>query len=406
MKSPDDLALAAELRALRPTPRPEFTAELDASAAAGFPGRRRGGALRERTAGAVLRDRLRLTPRRLLAPAGGLALATILVATVVVIGNEGGSDSPATQTVDPLSLESPADTGGRQGALEGDALAGTAQPPATKGMLAEPASAGDSSARAEGTAAGQALDDLERYSTGSAPASGPYASQSDKRAIERSADLVLGTDPADVRRAAGKVFESVHAYDGIVLRSAIEDGSAGEAGASFELLIPSAKLGDALASFSEIAEVRSRQEATADVTAKTVSLGERLQDSRATIQGLLAQLAAADTDAERVAAEAELRDERWRAASLRSRLTDLERRANLSRVSLTIETGEAGAPPAEEDGTWGIGDALDDAGHILEVAAGVILIGLAILAPVALLIALTWLARRTGIRRGRERALG
>ena len=35
----DDDTLAAELRLMRPTPRPEFTAELDERAAAGFPRR-------------------------------------------------------------------------------------------------------------------------------------------------------------------------------------------------------------------------------------------------------------------------------------------------------------------------------------------------------------------------------
>ncbi|HSK49509.1 MAG TPA: DUF4349 domain-containing protein [Solirubrobacterales bacterium] len=382
MKSPDDLALAAELRALRPTPRAEFAAELDDRAAAGFPRRRRGGAFSRLT------ERFQIAPRRLLAPAGGLALATVLVATVVVIGSETGSDSSTSERGSVLSEVHLFDAGDPRRTPAGEAAAGMAQPSTDGG-----ASAGGAEIRSS-------------VPSSANPASGPFASQTDKRAIERSAQLTLGTEPENVRRAAGKVFESVHAYDGIVLRSAIEDGSAGEAGASFELLIPSARLGDALASFSEIAEVRSRQEATADVTAKTIGLGERLQDSRATIQGLLAQLAAADTDAERVAAETELRDERFRAAALRSRLTDLERRANLSRVSLEIETGETGTAPTEEDGTWGLGDALGDAGQILEVAAGVLLIALAILAPVALLITLAWLARRTGVRRARQRALG
>jgi hypothetical protein len=105
------------------------------------------------------------------------------------------------------------------------------------------------------------------------------------------------------------------------------------------------------------------------------------------------------------AAEAELHGERLRAAALRANLADLQRRANLSQVSLKIESGEEGAAPADENGSWGIGDALDDAGHILEVAAGVALIGLAILAPFALLALIAWLTRRGGVRRVRERAL-
>lgn len=387
MKSPDELALAAELRALRPTPRPEFATELDTRAAAGFPSKRRGGALGERLSAAT--SRLLISPRRLLAPAGGLAVASILVATVIVVSNEGDSAQG------PIGIDS-RDTGG---AAQAPAH-GPVQFSEESTVVPGPHKAGGGESAAAGSSAG-GFEASAQAGGNVRPETGPYASQADDRDVERSAEMVLGTDPADVRRAAGKVFESVHAYDGIVLESAIEDGGEGEAGASFELLIPSAKLGDALASFSSIAEVRSRQESTADVTAKTVGLGERLQDSRATIAGLLEQLADADTDGERAAAEAELHGERLRAAALRANLADLERRANLSQVTLKIESGEEGVAPAGEGGSWGVGDA----GHILEVAAGVALIGLAILAPFALLALLAWLTRRGGVRRARERAL-
>jgi hypothetical protein len=389
MKSPDELALAAELRAVRPTPRPEFASELDARAAAGFP-RRGADALGARVSGAFgrLGGRLNVSPRRLLLPAGGLAMAAILVATVVIVNSGGGASTVDGNTGgDTLSNLDPLPDGAQEPSAGAGEASGSAAAPSSSAAEAEAASTEAMSGRL------------------TKPASGPYASQADHRDVERSAEMVLATDPANVRRAAGKVFESVHAYDGIVLESSIEDGGEGEAGASFALLIPSAKLGDALASFSSIAEVRSRQESTADVTAKTVGLGERLQDSRATISGLLDQLADADTDGERAAAEAELHSERLRAAALRANLADLERRANLSQVSLKIESGEEGAAPADEGGSWGVGEALGDAGHILEVAAGVALIGLAILAPFALLALLAWLTRRGGVRRARERAL-
>jgi hypothetical protein len=233
---------------------------------------------------------------------------------------------------------------------------------------------------------------------------GPYASRAPHREIERSAQIVLGTDPADVRKAASEVFATVHAYRGIVLNSSIRDGAAGAAGARFELLIPSAKLGDAMAEFSAIAEVRSRHEATADITAPTIRAGEQLRDARARIESLLAQLADANTEAERVSAEAELRAERRHTAYLRAQLATLERRANLSRVSLRIETGEAGASP-DGSGGWGIGNALDDAAEILAIAAGVTILALAILSPVALVAILAWLGYRAHVRRSRQRAL-
>ncbi len=57
-------------------------------------------------------------------------------------------------------------------------------------------------------------------------------------------------------------------------------------------------------------------------------------------------------------------------------------------------------------GSWDLGDAVGDAGHILAVAAGVTLIGLAVLAPIALIALLAWLGGRAWVRFGRRRALG
>jgi hypothetical protein len=389
--------LATALRALRPSPAPAFAAELDARAAAGFP---------RRSAGA---DRLfawlrGASPRRVLLPAGGVAIAAIAIATTVVAISEDGS------LTNPHSSPSQQAPGGTASAQEGEGAGRAANSAAANSAAATAGAASggqeSSGVQFEGTAPSQVTPQLStELPQSSKELTGPYASHARGRDVERSAQMTLGTSPDDVRHAASEVFDTVHSYDGIVLRSSIHDGAAGEAGASFELLIPSGKLGDALAAFSSIAEVRSRHESTADITAKTVSLGERLQDGRAAIQSLLNQLAAADTDAERAAAEAKLRAERLRVAALRSRHNDLQRRANLSHVSLKIETGEEGAGPAAGNGSWGIGDALSDAGHILAIAAGVTLIGLAILVPIALILLLAWLAHRTWLRRSRERAL-
>jgi hypothetical protein len=404
----DDTDLTAALRALRPTPRPDFAAELDARAAAGFPQADGGGdSARGRPRKRFrLPARLRVSPQRLLAPAGACAVLAIAVATAVVAVNESGPDGTTSDSPQGIAAAPP--------------LSGSADPTARLGEASAPeASSGASNSGGLHRSSGAStLGTLNRFSDTatagtSAPRlkatgqsdSGPYASQADRRAIERSAQLVLGTDPSDVRDDAARVFETVRSYDGIVLRSSIRDGDSGEAGATFDLLIPTAKLGDALAAFSGIAEVRSRHESTQDITAPTVSVGEHLQDARAKVEGLLTQLASADTDAERDAVEAELRRERFRVAALRSRLTTLQRRANLSHVSLRIETGAADAAEESDGGGWGVQDAIDDAGHILGVAAGVTVVSLAIVAPLALIALLAWLAHRTWVRRGRERAL-
>ena len=384
----DETELAAALRELRPEPWPEFAAKLDARAAAGFPSESGW-----RAALASLRERISSTPpRRLIAPAGAFAVAAVVDRhrrrrDDRIRRNQASPESNVLGFLNK-SVEAPLPSAAEE--------AGPVQKDAPTSAGGE-GSAGVQFAPAPGSS--RAIEEITRASK---PASGPYASQAGRREIERSAEMVLATDPDQIRAATGKVFDAVHAAEGIVLRSSVRDGEAPVS--DFELLIPSDNLGDALASFSRIAEVRSRNEATQDITAPIVSVGERLQDARATVQSLLGELADADTGEERAAVEAELRSERYRVAALRSRLSSLERRANFSRVSLRIETGSA--PAAEEDGgAWGVADGVEGAGRILAVAAGVTVIGLAILAPLALIALLAWLGRHAWLRRARRGAL-
>ncbi len=380
----EDLDLAAELRALRPTPRPAFAAGLDERAAAGFPRHARfTGSRPSRFAG-----RLRaIRPKRMLLPAAGTALAAIAVATVLVASSESG-----TRLNLDLSSQAPRKA----------APANSAPQPAapTRGSSGELLSGQVGSAA--GKASAPAAIEPFAPSRPAAAGPGPYAANVTHRDVERSAQIVLGASASGVRSAAGKVFETVHEYDGIVLGSSIRDGGAGEAGATFDLLIPSGRLGDAMAAFSAIADVRSRHESTADVTAPTIGLGERLRDAHARVESLLTRLAGAGTEAEREAVEVKLRFARRYAAALQGRLAALQRRTHLSSVSLRIETGG----DVSRNGGWGVGKALGDAGRILSVAAGVSLVGIAILVPPALLCLLAWLTRRAWIRRSRERALG
>jgi hypothetical protein len=374
----DQDRLTAALESLRPTPTPTFAAELDERAAAGFP-RRRSGAVSSsprRRFGAWTKS---LRPRRFLIPAGATALAAIVAVTVVLaVGENGGIGEDAGSTGGGGST-----LGFLNKLPEGTEFSSPV--PSTEAIPSKSA-AGSTTAGTEPRAQ-----------------SGPYAAGAGRREVERSAEMVLGADADEVAGDAAKVFDAVHAYDGIVLSSSVNGGVAGHASAEFDLLIPSAKLGDALAAFSAIAEVRSRHEATDDITAPTIRVGERLQDARATIDGLLVQLAGADSDTERAAVEAELASERRHAAALRSSLAKLDRRANLSRVSLRIESD--GSSGSSGSGAWGADDALGDAGHILGIAAGVTVVGLAILAPLALIFLLAWLGARAWRRRSRERAL-
>ena len=367
----DIAGLATALAELRSTPAEDFAAKLDRQAAAGFRGGPAGsgpGALSARLRGLGLRQAMP-------ALAGGFAVLVIGTA-VVVSGSGGGQDGPAATGGDGRgSLTEPATAAG------GGATAAEAAPQST--VAPAPARTLD-------------LD---------AKATGPNAAGERRRFVDRDARLTLATDADDVRRATEDVFAIVARYRGIVQTSQIEDGPEGEAGAGFELLIPSGRLSAALADLSEIAEVRSREETSQDITAPVVTVGERLQDARAEVRGLLEQLAEADTDQERAAVKAQLAFQRQRVASLRSTLSALERRANLSTVSLEIVTGEDVAFGDSTDQRWTIADAVDDAGRILAVGAGIALVSLAVIAPLALLLGLGLLGRRAWVRQSRERAL-
>lgn len=397
----DDNELIAELRALRPIPHPVFAAELDERAAAGFPRAGRWPSLafdsdpNRLQAFSRALSRLQAVPRRrLLAPGGAVALAAIAVATAVVVTSEGGPTPTSPPRPQPMAAGT-TQAAGQSGAGAEGSLLGLSRKAVPAGLQANPGSSGATAGHVA-----VAPSAVEPFAS-SGP--GPYASHVAHRDVERTAQIALAARPADVRDDAAQVFEAVHAYHGIVLSSSVREGAPGEAGANFDLLIPSGRLADAMAALSAIAEVRSRHESTADVTAPAIALGERLRDARATISSLLAQLAGAETEAERAILEARLHGERQTEAVIKARLAALRRRTHLSGISLRIESGgDAG----NAGSGWGFGSALGDAGRILSVAAGVTLIGLAVLAPLALILLLAWLAQRAWIRRSRQHALG
>lgn len=407
----DDDILFAELRALRPTPRPEFTADLDDRAAAGFPRRDPRAAT---STFARLLDRWReMSPRRRLIPVLAVAVAALVVATTVVAitHSSGGSAGNASQVVAlgkaPGGSQVHAEKGAPPNAARpshepfkpaGGGSGETVYEPELPTLAEGPKAKGNSSTKA-----------AEEAEAGAATGGEPIPFSENARKIERSAYIVLGTKPGQVSGAAAKVYEAVHAVDGVVLHSSVHSGHAGATGASFSLLIPSAKLGDALAAFSSIAEVRERHDATNDITEPTVKATEELRDSNATIEGLLKELGNVETEAERESVEKQLREERRQHAAIRASLDNLHKRASMSEVSVRIVTGSgSGVVPAGKgsDSGWSIGDALHDAGRILTIAAGVLLIALAVLAPIALIAMLVWLAARFRLRRLRERALG
>jgi hypothetical protein len=353
---PPELAELGELlREDPPRPDPAWTRRLDSRVAAGFPRPPR------RSPWAVVKAH-----RRALIPAVSFACVALLVAGL--------------STVD-LSSDDSAGGSGSGGGGELLSRGGAEQPSAS-----DSASGGSVAARPQ-----------------MAPPSGGGSPGSDSRrtrAQERSATMTLAARPRQIDAVAAGILRVTDNAGGFVASSTVSDG-----GGSFELRIPSERLDKALADLSRLAKVRERSQSSRDITAETVSARERLREARREREGLLNALAKATTINETEAIKARLRSVNREIASARSAVRRVVNRADYANVSVELVAERGGAAVPGDDGRWTPGDAARDAVRVLEVAAGIGVIALALLLPLALLGGLATAAARVIGRRRRERAL-
>jgi hypothetical protein len=366
--------LAVLLAAERPDPDPEFIRVLDARVERRFA---------SETANAP-RRRLRLTWQT---GAGSLAAAVAAVVAVVVIGTGGGGGSSSL-------LSAPSRT------TAGPSTASTAS--SASSSAGESGSGGASSSGGASGASEQSSGAV-RAAAGAAAAPTPPGNG---RKIIQSAQLTLTAAPAKVETVAQEVFDVVGRQSGVVRSSNVTATGGLDSSAEFELSVPSSSLGDTMTALSRLhgANVASRTDSTTDVNDRYVSLTRQLADARALRTGLLGQLAHAATQSEIDSLHARIHDVEASIASLESRLRSLSRAVSMSRITLTIN---AAATPAGHSGgsSFTLSKAAHDAGRVLTVAAGVALITLAVLVPVALLAGIAAWVAVTLRQRRRERSL-
>lgn len=379
--------LAADVRAQRPDPDPEFGAKLDAWAAAGFPRGHRPGPGTAADAGAGRRRSIldALTPRRL-AYAGGAAAALVVVAVGIsqVDFGDGRSDGDA-----PVGI---------QASEEGESF-GTTQ--------AEPATPDDS-----GPAPGDVLDESATgvepqtgYDRAVAPRTVPpppgddrAAGGQDVRRVDRDAQLTLAAPVDEVQDVTNEAIGVVNAHRGVVLNSR-STGTEESAQATLQLVIPTRNLDAALDELSGLADVKQLSEGSQDITRPFVDARDKLAGLRAERQSLLSQIEVADTEEELDDLRVRLDSVQRRIARADAEFDNIKRRARQSNVYLQITSEGASS------GDWSLEDALDDAGRVLTVGAGIALISAAVLLPLAIVAAIAYFTISAAKRRSRERAL-
>jgi len=407
-----DLAeLALILRAERPEPEPAFVRTMDERVQRRFvevPGQ----------AGGRARGwRRRWSPA---AWGGGAVAVAAAIAVVVVLVAGRGDTLPLARSgaALPQAQHGAATSAAASSAASSSAAAASAPSLAAKKSAAgtvrapAPSSAGSTgSASSMGSASSTAA-------SGAFGAAAPTPAASPGRQIVQSAQLQLTASPGRIDDVAQEVFDVVASVNGIVDTSSVTSGNGAPApgpivtppvpggGAFFQLRVPSSDLSQALTQLSRLryANVVSRTDSTQDITAQVGRAGMQLAEARALRRSLLNQLAAATTTEQVASLKLKLRDVDASIASRLSTLTGLKRQVAYSKIALTIYAATPVAKPSHGGG-FTLGSAAHDAGRVLVVVAGVALIVLAALVPVALLAALgIWIGLALR-RRRRDQAL-
>ena len=369
-------ALVRDVRAVAPRPAAQARATLDARVASGFaPETPRA------TAGRRATRRTRLggsIGRRALIPALGAAAAALLAIVIIArpLGDAGEHGSSRGAAVPAVAPQERAGTDSSAGA---GSVAGS-------GGGAAPAQSGTPSTAPP---------------AGTAPAAPSLAAPG--RRVERTVRLDLGARADRFDPVTDGVVRATQQAGGFVADSQIRR-EGGRGTATFVLRIPAARLDAAIADLSRLAHVRAIEQGATDLTGATDGTAARLRDARTRRRALVAALATA-SGARAARLRARLADVRARERSLDRALRTLRARTAYATVDLTVTAPRRQAAAPAEKGRWTPADAWRDARRALEVGAGVLILVLAVVLPLAVVGGLGAAAAGAVRRRRREAAL-
>jgi Domain of unknown function (DUF4349) len=221
------------------------------------------------------------------------------------------------------------------------------------------------------------------------------------RVQQRGASISLAATLSEVQTVADGVARLAVSVGGFVESSHVQVQQRGSSEAEITLSIPSAKLDATMASLGRLAPVRAESRSLQDITSSYEAARRQLSDAEAGRQALLRALSKASTEGQIDSLRERLSGVGNAISQDRSALEAVSHRAGTSEVEVTV----LGDQHASSEGLT-VHHALHDAGGVLLLTLTVLLIGAAVLVPIALLGAALLLGGR-GLRRyRRERALG
>lgn len=373
-------ALVDDVRATRPTLDLDARERLESRVRAASDGAGGRPAATRSPGGFGRRRRLVLAVAAVVAVAVPVA-GVVLDAERSMVSTEALSGDVGEVVVDQNSVE-PAPAGESQsrpgaGAVPGSPLSGTAP--------SRPSSSGSSSDRRTAPGSGLAND----------------------RSVIRDARQTVRVERSEVAAAASKVAEVVADQDGYVAASSVAEAGRSPR-AAFEVVVPSARLDATIAATGRIGTPVRLERSSVDVTDQRASTDDRLRDVRADRSSVRLQLARATSAEQRAAKRRELRLLSSRVARLEGEQRELREQVSTARLLLRLTTvrGGTATSAADDDGRWGLADAWDDAGGVLQVVGGVLLIAAVVLLPLAALVGLLVLGGRRLTTNRKNRTIG
>jgi Domain of unknown function (DUF4349) len=210
--------------------------------------------------------------------------------------------------------------------------------------------------------------------------------------IIQTANLRLSIAHGSFDESVDDAHAIVDSYGGFVVNSTASQGSDKRlVQGSFDLRIPAESYDEALSRLRQLGKVEALEESGQDVSQEFVDLNARIRQLRAVEAQLLELLQQADDVPAALAVQNQLSQVQLDLEQARGRLQYLNNRVSYATISLVMHEAGAVAPAG---GGFSIVDAWATAGSAFLTVIGWIFIGIAVAAPVLLLLGVGLLVGR------------
>jgi hypothetical protein len=215
--------------------------------------------------------------------------------------------------------------------------------------------------------------------------------------VVKTANLRLGIAHGSFEDKVGEAHAVADSYAGFVVESFASQGSGKRiAEGSLVLRIPAESYDSALSRLRELGKVESLEESGQDVSKEFVDLNARIRQLRAVEAQLLELLQRADDVPAALAVQNQLSQVQLDLEQARGRLQYLDNRVAFATISMTMHELGVVAP---KDGGFKIVAAWATAGSAFLTVVGWLFIGIAVAAPVLIMLGLGFLVGRVIRRR-------